>query len=146
MPEHTNLLQTAQQFKRAYAAALRPVEQAHDLTRNEVDVLLFLANHPAHDTARDIAELRGLSKSHICKSVDSLTRRGFLAARQDGRDRRVMHLQILPAAQSAVTAAQQAQQGFFQALFQGVSPEEHAAVDRILKQMISNLREEPNPC
>lgn len=81
MPKASELLALFQHFKRGYAAALHPVEQSYQLTRNELDVLLFLSNNPGFDTARDMVEMRGLTKSHVCKSVDALTRRSFLAAR-----------------------------------------------------------------
>jgi DNA-binding MarR family transcriptional regulator len=79
---------------------------------------------PGYDTARDIVELRGLTKSHICQSVDGLTRRGWLSGVQDGQDRRRVHLSLLPAAQTAVAAAQAVQRDFFVRLYRGVSQEE----------------------
>ena len=71
MRERDMAIQGVRTLKRAYDAALKPVAEAHGLTRNEVDVLLFLANNPGYDTARDIVELRGLTKSHICQSGKS---------------------------------------------------------------------------
>ena len=61
MRERDMAIQGVRTLKRAYDAALKPVAEAHGLTRNEVDVLLFLANNPGYDTARDIVELRGPS-------------------------------------------------------------------------------------
>ena len=85
MSDPCDLLQLFQLCRRRYAAALHPVERTWGLTRNEIDVILFLSNHPGLDTARDIVALRSLSKSHVCKSVDRLTRRGFLAGAQDAQ-------------------------------------------------------------
>ena len=96
MADPSSLLLLGQRIKHCYGALCRDVELAYGLTRNEIDVLLFLANNPGCDTARDIVELRGLSKSHVCKSVDALTRRGWLAGAQDARDRRCVRLRLLP--------------------------------------------------
>ena len=85
MSDPCDLLQLFQLCRRRYAAALHPVERTWGLTRNEIDVILFLSNHPGLDTARDIVALRSRSKSHVCKSVDRLTRRGFLAGAQDAQ-------------------------------------------------------------
>ena len=63
----------------------------------EVQVLLFLANHPGNDTARDVVELRGLPKSQVSRAVDLLVSRGFLQRRPDETDRRVIHLAITEA-------------------------------------------------
>ena len=135
------MIKCVRSFKRAYDGALKPVAEAHGLTRNEVDVLLFLANNPECDTARDVVELRGMSKSHVCQSVDVLTRRGWLSGTQDKRDRRRVHLGLLEGAASAVADARAAQQGFFDRLYRGVSPEERETLGRILVKMISNFEE-----
>ena len=89
----------------AYNAVCKPLCQELGLSQTALDILLFLANNPDYKTARDIVELRGLTKSHICQSVDGLTRRGWLSGVQDGQDRRRVHLSLLPAAQTAVAAA-----------------------------------------
>ena len=135
MRERDMAIQGVRTLKRAYDAALKPVAEAHGLTRNEVDVLLFLANNPGYDTARDIVELRGLTKSHICQSVDGLTRRCWLSGVQDG------HLSLLPAAQTAVAAAQAVQRDFFVRLYRGVSQEERETLERVQEKMLSNLKE-----
>ena len=128
MRERDMAIQGVRTLKRAYDAALKPVAEAHGPTRNEVDVLLFLANNPGYDTARDIVELRGLTKSHVCQSVD-------------GHDRRRVHLSLLPAAQTAVAAAQAVQRDFFVRLYRGVSQEERETLERVQEKMLSNLKE-----
>ena len=52
-------------FKRLYDQTMDPIAQQWDLTRMELDILLFLANAPAYDTAADIVERRRLTKSHV---------------------------------------------------------------------------------
>ena len=42
-----------------------PVLTRYRMTQIELDVLLFLANHPGLDTAKDIVEIRRLNKSHV---------------------------------------------------------------------------------
>ena len=65
-------------FKRLYDQTMDPIAQRWDLTRMELDILLFLANAPAYDTAADIVERRRLTKSHVSVSIPSLRRRGWL--------------------------------------------------------------------
>ena len=83
MNERQNLLLHGQKLKRAYDSVFRPVMARHGLTRNEVDVLLFLANNPGRDTAVELVELRGLAKSQVCRSVEALQARGMLVGEQD---------------------------------------------------------------
>ena len=146
MMRKLDLLRLVQRLRHRYEAGLRPAAQEYGLTRNEIDVLLFLANNPGLDTASDIVGLRGLSKSHVCKSVDDLTRRGYLAGRVDDRDRRRVHLRLLPDAAPAVRAAQAAQRRFFQNLYRGVSPEERKVLAAVLEKVEHNIKEDTEPC
>ena len=47
-----------------------PVLARYQMTQIELDVLLFLANHPGLDTAKDIVEIRRLTKSHVSAAVE----------------------------------------------------------------------------
>lgn len=135
------ILTAARLMKRGYDAALHPVAERFGLTRNEVDVILFLANNPGFDTAGEIAELRGMNRSHICQSVDALTRRGWLRGEQDREDRRRVRLKLLPESAEATAAAQEAQRRFIEALNRGVTPEEQRVMERVLRKLADNLRE-----
>ena len=87
----SELLVQAQRMKKWYEEALHAVAVQYGLTMNELSVLLFLANNPALNTARDIVQLRALAKSHVCMSVDALAQRGFLAQQTDEKDKRRPH-------------------------------------------------------
>ena len=119
------------------------VHPAYAVVLDEAGRFLKAANlrYQVGDTVRDIVELRGLTKSHICQSVDGLTRRGWLSGVQDGQDRRRVHLSLLPAAQTAVAAAQAVQRDFFVRLYRGVSQEERETLERVQEKMLSNLKE-----
>lgn len=140
MPENALPLLLGQQVKRSYDNMCRGLERAYGLTRNEIDVLLFLVNNPGYDTARDIVELRALTKSHVCKSVESLAARGFLRGEQDVRDRRCVHLKILPEAAPVVEACQKIQQEFIRTAYRGISGEERQIMERVFVKMLENLR------
>ena len=90
----TRLTRFLQSFRRFYTGRFAGLAARSGLSMREIDVLLFLANHPGQDTARDAVELRGLSKSQVSQAVEVLTGRGLLARRADGEDRRVVHLEI----------------------------------------------------
>ena len=137
--ENIKLLRLIQTFRRSYEAALRPVELEYDLTRNEVDILLFLANNPDCNTASDIVELRGLTKSHVCKSVASLSCRSYISETLDRQDRRRVRLTLLPASAKAVQAALEVQQAFFERLYQDFTPEEHLVLSSALNKISHNI-------
>ena len=73
MRDVVRLIQTGKMIKHLYENRCKEISNKYHLTKNEIDILLFLANNQPYDTSRDIVEYRALSKSHVCKSVDSLS-------------------------------------------------------------------------
>ena len=79
----TQLLRVIQQFRRYYDRHFSELLSRTGLSMREIHVVLFLANHPAHDTARDVTELRGLAKSQVSAAVDLLAARELLRRQPD---------------------------------------------------------------
>lgn len=129
-------------MKRRYAREMAPVLEKWQLNSMETDVLLFLGNNPGYDTASDMVQLRQLTKSHVSKAVESLTAKGLLAQERDKINRRRVHLLLLPAALPILEEGQQAQQRFVDALTRGFSPEDKAAMQRMLETIVRNAMEE----
>lgn len=125
------LLDLRQALMRAYDHCLTPVQEASGLNRTELDVLLFLANNPAYDTAADMVRRRGLSKSHVSTTVERLVQRGLLTRSADQADRRTVHLSPTSAAQEEIGRW----------MLRGISAEDQAALSRVLTQMLDNLRD-----
>ena len=82
----------SQGLRKLYCGLFTPMLERHGLTQLEVDILLFLANNPAYDTARDIVEKRHLAKSHVSVGVDALAARGMLDRRKREGNRKTIHL------------------------------------------------------
>ena len=57
--DSTLLLRVIRQFRRYYDRQFEDLLAASGLSMREMDVVLFLANNPGCDTAREVAELRG---------------------------------------------------------------------------------------
>lgn len=140
--EITALLVRVQRIRQAHQRALEPVSHRFQLRQTELAVLMFLANHQSLDTARDIVEYRGLSKSHVCMSVDALTQRGLLCQRPDAQDRRRIHLALTGQAQPVVDAALETQRQFAQRLYEGITPQETQAYLSLSEKLDRNLLRE----
>ena len=110
--------------RKIYSRFLEPVCQQWNLTRNEIDIVLFLANNPALDRAADIVTHRGLVKSHVSLSVSTLESKGFLYRQADPEDRRTVHLKLMPEAFLIAQAGREAQKAFLDKIHQGISQEE----------------------
>lgn len=119
-----------------------PVLEEYHLTQNELDVLLFLSHHPQQDTAKDIVEIRRLTKSHVSAAVEGLSRKGYLLRVRRPDNRKLIHLVLLPEAAPVVADGQASQQAFFQTLGRGFSPQERAQLDALLLRVTENVRQE----
>lgn len=123
----------------AYDEAVKAGAHAAGITKQEADVLAYLANHAPPLTAQQVARGRGFSKAYVSKAVDRLMRRGFVTA-EPGSDRRTLLLRLTPEAGDTVARILATQAAFFDGLLHGVTPAQHRACDAALARMEDNLR------
>ncbi len=131
---------TMSRAQKGYARLLDPICRRWDLTRNEMDVLLFLHNNPEYDRAVDIVQRRGLSKSHVSLSIANLERRGLLVRQEDTADRRTIHLRLTEEARTIAEAGRMAQKRFFAYLHQGVTQEQIALLEEFARRVSENIQ------
>ena len=145
----TRLLLFSRQFERFYEHQFTPLLERTGLTMREIHVLLFLANNPGYDTARDVAEYRGLAKSQVSQAVDLLAARGVLRRAPDASDRRVVHLAVTEAGAPLAREAQAIQAACGRRLLADFSPEDEAQFRRLLETVLENgahlMEEEAQP-
>ena len=127
------------QSQKAYSRQLEPVCKKWDITRSELDVLLFLYNNPGYDRAADIVTRRGMAKSHVSMSVANLCGRGLLERQFSSEDRRTAHLRLTGRGAQIAADGRQAQQVFFAEIYQGISPEELALWEKLTRQVRENI-------
>ena len=72
----TLLLRVIRQFRRYYDRQFEALLASAGLSMREMDVVLFLANNPSCDTARDVTEFRGLAT--MCRGSRTATTRFHL--------------------------------------------------------------------
>lgn len=126
-------------LQKAYSRLLEPICVQWGLTRNEMDVLLFLYNNPELDRAADIVSCRGIAKSHVSVSVAGLEKRGFLQKRMDCADRRTVHLKLTEAAIPASKQGWEAQRYLGGLLIEGLSAEELALWKQLEEKVRHNI-------
>lgn len=125
--------------KKKYALAMEPVCRQWDLTKNELDVLLFLHNNPEYGRAADIVTHRGMTKSHVSLSVSNLEDRGLLTGREDPEDRRAVRLVLSEEARAIAEAGREYQIRFFTAMFDGLSREEVEQLRSLMERICDNI-------
>ena len=129
----------ARQLLEGYAAAMQPLCRREGLAPNGVDILLFLANNPGRDTARDICTYRKLKPAIVSFHVDKLAREGYLLRQAVPGDRRKCRL--VPTEKAALVIAQgrALQERFSRQLVRGLTAEDAAHFERCLTVIGDNM-------
>lgn len=137
-PNYTRLLQFYKQFGKYYSRQFTDFSARTGLSLREIHILLFLINNPSYDTARDVAELRGLSKSQVSQAVENLVQEGLLLRTPDGSDRRVVHLSITPAGMPLALECRDIQCACGQQLLAGLTEEQIQQLSLLLETVLEN--------
>ncbi|MDO4555437.1 MAG: winged helix DNA-binding protein [Lachnospiraceae bacterium] len=130
---------SAIQVKKNYEKMCAKAIEGRDLTQNEVDIMLFLCHNEQIDTSAGIARYRCLSKSQVCKSVDALTRDGYLFVRQDKKDRRYQHLQLSERGFEIIGEIEKCRREFLDKMREGISEEELENFLNVLRKIRKNV-------
>jgi len=124
--------------KELYQRCILRVCHEFSLTSTELSILLFLANNPQYNTAKQIVEKRHLAKSHVSISLRSLEERGFLKREYRNGDHRTVYIVLLPASAEAIEKGKQAQNDNFDLLLRGFSPEERNRLYGFMDRIYAN--------
>ena len=129
----------SQGIRKLYCSLFTPMLERRGLTQLEVDILLFLANNPACDTARDIVEKRHLAKSHVSVGIDALAGRGLLVRQMREGNRKTIHLVLTEAAAPIVEEGRAVQRQYGEMLLAGFTEEEREELFRLLDRIGENV-------
>ena len=132
-------LVSSRQARLLYARIFQPFTQQFDLTQPEIDILLFLYNKPACNTARDIAHMRGLAKSNVSTALESLRQKGFLRVENDPHSRRLRRLFLSEEKMPVLRTLHRCQRAYLEQLICGFSKEETETLARLLERMAGNI-------
>ena len=116
--EHQNAIKTL------YAKCVGKVCEKYQISRMELDILLFLANNPRYDTATDIVEVSYLSKSQVSSAIKLLEERRWLRKTYADDNRKTAHLKICEGARNVIADGKAAQEMFLAVMMRGFSQEE----------------------
>lgn len=129
----------ARHFETAYESAMRPLTERLNMAQPAVDILLFLANNPGLDTARDICTYRHLKPAIVSFHVDKLVREGYLERQSVPEDRRKCRLVLTDRATPAVEQGRQVQAAFSERLTEGLAESELEIFLRCFQTIENNL-------
>ena len=116
----------------------RSVISSYKLSPNEIDLLVAL-DMGVYDTAKEIADNFEISKSLVCRSVDSLTKKGYIDTQKDEKDKRVTHLILREEGKPIVDTLKENRKKTTEDLLRGIDEEELKIFSKVLDQMKNNM-------
>lgn len=140
MESPTSYLITIRQIIKLHEHMLKVVCENYQLTLIEAKVISFLYNNPEKDTAADIVELRMLAKGNVSQAVESLIQKSLLQRKQDAKDRRKMHLSLLPQASPITKAMDAVWRDFHSEIFFGLTQPQREQFEKINEQIMKNVQ------
>lgn len=134
----SDYLTTIRYIIKLYDNMLKPICEEYQLTLIEANIISFLYYNPGKDTAKEIVEIRMLSKGNVSQAVEALIQKSLLKRYQDTRDRRKIHLLLQPETKVITQAMEIVHKKFLQTLFQEISPEEQILLFQLNQTMKKN--------
>ena len=122
----------------------RQTISSYKLSPNEIDILVFLDIQNVLDTASDIVEAFEISKSLVCRSVDSLIKRKYIDTVKDDKDKRITHLKLRDEAKPIVTTLRSNRDKIIKDLVKDISDDDIRTFNYVLNKMRFNLLSKDN--
>lgn len=76
--------------------------EKYQLRQLEYDILMFIYNNPAYNTAADIVRIRKSTKSHVSTSLKVLEDRGFIERRVNKDNKKHVTIHLLQLANEVI--------------------------------------------
>lgn len=134
-------LEFARKTLQAYEKMSKPFCTELGIPQTAFDILMFLANNPQLNTAKDVVELRNMKANLVSINVDKLVKEGFLERGADPEDRRKIILTCTEKAAPIIAQGRELQTKFGKDILRGVSPESLAVMRETFQIMSENIEE-----
>lgn len=133
------IISVGKRLMNVYDKITLPVCKKYGINRTGFDVLMFCANNPENNTARDICAIRGIKSGIASVAVDSLIKDGLMSRREDPNDRRINRLVPTEKAMPIIKEGRRVQKCFSDRLRTDVSEEEMKNFMMFIDKLIKNI-------
>ena len=123
---------------RYYEMKVSGVCEKYQLRQLEYDILMFIYNNPAYNTAADIVRIRKSTKSHVSTSLKVLEDRGFIERRVDKDNKKHVTIHLLQLANEVIEDGIWVQKEFAQDMFEGLTEEEILKFMSVFQKVYDN--------
>lgn len=122
-----------------YAELSAPICRRYGLNQTCFDVLLFCANNPENNTARDICAVRGIKSGIASVAVETLIQNGYMTRESDPADRRIRRLIPTEKAIPLIEEGRTMQKRFADTLRSGIMQDELASFMTMTDKLEKNI-------
>ena len=129
----------ARNLYQAYCIRCKSLCRELRMPQTAFDILMFLANNPDYNTAKDIVELRGFKANLVSVNVERLVRDGYLERQDFPGDRRKTVLLCTAKAHPVIERGQELQKSFIEDIIRDVDEASRENFHRVMQAMEHNL-------
>ena len=126
--------------RKLYESILEPVCKEHSIAQTELLILMFLADHPGIDTAKEILLYLPFTKSHISMTVRTLEEKGYLTGEYKNGNRRTIHLALCDSAKPLIDEGHVARDKFMDCILKDFKKSEKDQFKDYLERIFDNIR------
>lgn len=110
----------AKKFTRVYNAMMQPLCEELNMPETAVDILMYFANNPDMNTARDVCRFKYLKSGIVSFHIDRMVNEGLLERRAEPGDRRICRLVCTEKAAPIIEKGRALQMQFGRAITAGL--------------------------
>ena len=133
------MIALGKKLSNVYAGLCAPICRKYGLNQTCFDVLMYCANNPDQNTARDLCEVRGVKSGIASVAVEALETAGLLDRLPDPLDRRKHRLVPTEKASGVITDGRAMQALFTGTLRNGITDAEFAALESLTAKIEANM-------
>ena len=137
----TNLFYIYYQIIKKYKNFMEENLQGYNFTPAEIDVITFLINNQDKKiTAKDISEIRGISKGLVSRAVTELRRKNIIKIKENPDDKRSVYLKINNAEENLIEKVREKNQFFIEKIVNDIECEDLALFLKINNKILTNSK------
>lgn len=129
------ILKRYSQFREAYCKVCLQSLKNETFSPNEMNILVFLTNNPQINTQKELTVMLSVSKALICRSSESLEKKGYIQVVPDENDRRKVHLLVTKQAEPFIMKLQENMELFSRQVMDKIDPDEMRIYTKVFLQI-----------
>ena len=139
LEQSTRIITTLSKIAYHYRRMLSMQSTNYDISPNEGGLMLLLYRYKDITTATQVAKEMGVTKSLVSRSVDNLTKNGYLTIQQDDLDRRVQHLILTEKAKEICDGIYEDSTNIYIQAIKRLGEDDLAVTERVLNIIAENF-------